>query len=116
VEPALPVSCFLPDVAPHWRDPLRAVQQALHRPLFLWTLLPFQPDRSHHRPDKKGRGMDRELIEKLARAAGLEKAWAEFPNDVASAAEQARGNKGGINYPDDPAAEPWPPMRPGTGL
>jgi len=26
------------------------------------------------------------------------------------------GNQGGIQYPTDPAAEPWPPMQAGTGL
>jgi hypothetical protein len=55
--------------------------------------------------------MDKELIAKLAHAAGLNKALAEFPVDVAMAAEQALGNQGGIAYPTDPAAEPWPPMR-----
>jgi hypothetical protein len=60
--------------------------------------------------------MDKDLIAKLAHAAGLDKALAEFPDDVALAAEQALGNQGGIDYPDDPAAEPWPPMRAGVGL
>ena len=60
--------------------------------------------------------MDKDLIAKLAHAAGLDKAFAEFPDDVAAAAEQALGNQGGINYPADPAAEPWPPMRAGKGL
>jgi hypothetical protein len=60
--------------------------------------------------------MDKELIAKLAQAAGLDKALAEFPDDVAAAAEQALGNKDTITYPIDPAAEPWPPMRVGTGL
>jgi hypothetical protein len=60
--------------------------------------------------------MDKKLIARLAHAAGLDKAWAEFPDDVALAAEQALGNKGGIGFPEDPAAEPWPPMQAGTGL
>jgi hypothetical protein len=60
--------------------------------------------------------MDQELIAKLAQAAGLDKALAEFPQDVALAAEQALGNRGAIDYPADPAAEPWPPMRAGMGL
>ncbi len=60
--------------------------------------------------------MDKDLIAKLARAAGLDKALAEFPDDVALAATQALGNQGAIEYPTDPAAEPWPPMRAGTGL
>lgn len=60
--------------------------------------------------------MDKELVAKLARAAGLDKALAEFPDDVEAAAGQALGNQGGIHYPADPAAEPWPPMRAGIGL
>ena len=60
--------------------------------------------------------MDKELIAKLAHVAGLDKALAEFPEDVAIAAEQALGNQGAITYPIDPAAEPWPPMRAGTAL
>jgi hypothetical protein len=63
-----------------------------------------------------GNDMDKELIVELARAAGLDKALAQFPDDVAMAAEQALGNRGGIAYPEDPAAEPWPPMRAGVGL
>ena len=60
--------------------------------------------------------MDKELIAKLAQAAGLDKALAEFPDDVAAAVQQALGNQGGIHYPTDPAVEPWPPMRAGVGL
>ena len=60
--------------------------------------------------------MDTDLIAKLALAAGLDKALAEFPDDVAIAAGQALGNRDAIEYPADPAAEPWPPMRAGTGL
>lgn len=60
--------------------------------------------------------MDRQLMEILARAAGLEKALAEFPDDVLAAAEQALSNAGAVQVPADPAAEPWPPMRAGIGL
>ena len=60
--------------------------------------------------------MDEQLVALLARAAGLEKALAEFPEDVAAAAAQALNNAGAIQLPTDPAAEPWPPMRAGTGL
>jgi uncharacterized protein YihD (DUF1040 family) len=60
--------------------------------------------------------MDKQLIAKLAQQAGLEKALAEFPDDVAIAAAQALGNQGAIQYPAEPAAEPWPPMRAGTSL
>ena len=56
--------------------------------------------------------MDKDLIIALARAAGLDKALAEYPDDVFAAARQARNHAGGITFPADPAAEPWPPMRP----
>jgi len=60
--------------------------------------------------------MDQQLVAALARAAGLDKALAEFPEDVAAAAAQAWNNAGVIQVPHDPAAEPWPPMRVGAGL
>ncbi|MBN9564434.1 MAG: hypothetical protein J0H14_27475 [Alphaproteobacteria bacterium] len=60
--------------------------------------------------------MDRTLIETLARAAGLEKALAEYPDDVAAAAAQAQLQAGTVAFPIDPAAEPWPPMRAGDRL
>ncbi|MGE5268205.1 MAG: hypothetical protein ACM3JG_00890 [Thiohalocapsa sp.] len=60
--------------------------------------------------------MDKEVIELLARRAGLEKALAEFPDDVAAAAEQAASVAARIKAPTEPAAEPWPPMRAGDGL
>jgi thiamine pyrophosphate-dependent acetolactate synthase large subunit-like protein len=56
------------------------------------------------------------LIVALARAAGLDKALAAFPDDVKAAAEQALNNAGAVQMPTDPAAEPWPPMRAGAGL
>jgi hypothetical protein len=56
------------------------------------------------------------IIVALAKAAGLEKALAEFPEDVAAAAAQALNNAGAVRYPTNPAAEPWPPMRAGIGL
>ena len=60
--------------------------------------------------------MDKEMIELLARRAGLEKALQEFPEEVAVAAEQASGSAAKINAPADPRAEPWPPMRDGSRL
>lgn len=56
------------------------------------------------------------IIIALARAAGLDKALAAFPEDVEAAAKQALNNAGAIQVPTDPAAEPWPPMRAGAGL
>jgi hypothetical protein len=60
--------------------------------------------------------MDKELMEALARRAGLDKALAQFPDDVAAAAKQAANVAGKIKAPADPRAEPWPPMRAGDGL
>jgi len=59
--------------------------------------------------------MDKAVVELLARRAGLDKALAEFPEDVTSAAEQASGAAARIKAPIDPRAEPWPPMRVGSG-
>ena len=60
--------------------------------------------------------MDKATIDLLARLAGLDKALAEFPDDVAAAAEQAAAVAARIKAPADPRAEPWPPMRAGDGL
>ena len=60
--------------------------------------------------------MEKAIVELLARRAGLDKALAEFPEDVAAAAEQASGAVAKMKVPTDPRAEPWPPMRTGTGL
>lgn len=63
-----------------------------------------------------GEIMDRVTLEVLVRQAGLDKALIEFPEDIAAAAEQARSSVDRMKAPDDPRAEPWPPMRAGTGL
>ena len=60
--------------------------------------------------------MDKAVIELLAQRDGLDKALAEFPEDVAAAAEQASGAVARMKAPTDPRAEPWPPMRTGAGL
>jgi hypothetical protein len=60
--------------------------------------------------------MEKAVIELLARRAGLERALAEFPEDVAAAAEQASGSVARMKAPTDPRAEPWPPMRAGGRL
>jgi hypothetical protein len=64
----------------------------------------------------QGRMMDKAEIEMLARRAGLEKALTEHPEDVAAAANQAAGVVARMQAPTDPKAEPWPPMKAGTGL
>ena len=60
--------------------------------------------------------MDKATMELLARRAGLDKALAEFPEDVAAAAKQAADVASKIKAPASAAAEPWPPMRAGRGL
>ena len=60
--------------------------------------------------------MDKELMKALAHRAGLDKALAEFPDDVAAAADQAASVMARIKTPSDPRAEPWPAMRAGDGL
>ena len=62
--------------------------------------------------------MDQQLLAALARAAGLNSALADFPDDVAAAAAQATNNAGvvRVRVPEDPAAEPWPPMHVSTEL
>jgi len=56
------------------------------------------------------------IVAALAKAAGLDKALAEFPDDIEAAAAQALGHAGAVMYPTDPAAEPWPPMQAETAL
>lgn len=60
--------------------------------------------------------MDMQTIEVLARRTGLARALAEFPEDVMAAAKQAADVAQKIRRPDDPTAEPWPPMKAGTTL
>ena len=60
--------------------------------------------------------MDKVVMEALARRAGLGKALAEFPDDVANAASQAASAAAKILAPADPRAEPWPPMKAGEDL
>jgi hypothetical protein len=60
--------------------------------------------------------VDKDTIEMLARRAGLARALAEFPDDVAVAAKQAADVAQKIKRPADPRAEPWPPMKAGTVL
>jgi len=60
--------------------------------------------------------MDEKTVELLARRAGLDKALAQFPEDVAAAAKQASDAAAKMKAPIDPLTEPWPPMRVGAGL
>ncbi len=47
--------------------------------------------------------------EMLARAAGLQKAWRDHPDDVREAITGAKRLAGAFHRPADPAAEPIPP-------
>jgi len=58
--------------------------------------------------------MDEQVLKLLVERAGLEKALAEFPEDVAAAAAQATTHSGTMRVPADPTVEPWPPMRLGA--
>ena len=60
--------------------------------------------------------MDKNTVELLAQRAGLDKALAQFSDDVAAAAKQASDAVARMKAPSEPRAEPWPPMRIGTGL
>ena len=55
--------------------------------------------------------MDKPDILAIARAAGLDKAVREFRDDVIAAAHAAEHARSGFDQAQDPAAEPWPPMR-----
>ena len=56
--------------------------------------------------------MDKADILAFARAAGLDIALRDFPEDVNVAAQAAAQARAAFALPEDPAAEPWPPMRP----
>jgi hypothetical protein len=47
----------------------------------------------------------------LARSTGLDKAALQFPEDVEVAVRTAMQARASLSAPDDPAAEPWPPMQ-----
>jgi len=50
-------------------------------------------------------------VDTLARAAGLDKALKQFPEDVALAAQSAASARSAAGELDQVAAEPWPPMQ-----
>jgi hypothetical protein len=52
----------------------------------------------------------------IARAAGLDKVIAEYRGEVLAAAKSAAGARGAFTPADDPAVEPWPPMKAGPSL
>lgn len=58
---------------------------------------------------------DKSHVLLIAEAAGLHKAVAEFRDEVLAAARSAADARKAFTAPDDPAVEPWPPMRTGGG-
>lgn len=50
-----------------------------------------------------------EFMEALARAAGLERAWALYREEVMAAAREAARRREALPVLD-PTADPWPPM------
>jgi len=50
-------------------------------------------------------------VDTLARAAGLDKALNQFPEDVALAAQSAASARSAAGELNLVAAEPWPPMQ-----
>jgi hypothetical protein len=89
---------------------MSSIPRGLH-PSRLFPLT--RPGRMIHRRSRSI-AMDRDLIIALAKAAGLDKALADYPDDVAAAAAQATDTAAAIRVPSDPATEPWPPMRAGN--
>ncbi|HUK07810.1 MAG TPA: hypothetical protein VLX09_08095 [Stellaceae bacterium] len=55
--------------------------------------------------------MDDATLEILARSAGLDRAFADFRDDLKAAAEQVEKQRRTLAKPLGPADEPWPPMR-----
>ena len=51
----------------------------------------------------------------IARSAGLDKAIAQFRNDVLGAAKSAADARDSFTPTADPTVEPWPPMKAGGG-
>ena len=54
-----------------------------------------------------------EKVLSIARAAGLDKVIAEFPEELAIAAKVAADARSAFTATDDAAVEPWPPMKTG---
>ena len=51
----------------------------------------------------------------IARAAGLDKAIAQYRNEVLNAAKSAADARGAFTPTADHTVEPWPPMKVGDG-
>jgi len=55
--------------------------------------------------------MDKELLQGVARALGLDLVLRLFPEDVATAAAQVETQRRKLQAVLTPADEPWPPMQ-----
>jgi len=60
--------------------------------------------------------MDEKEVRARVRSAGLEAAFAQFPDDVRAAIELALSQGAALAGVTDVTIEPWPPMQPGERL
>lgn len=56
-------------------------------------------------------GLDDQLLRQMAKAAGLERALEQFPDDIRAAIDQVEKQRQALRDPLAPAEEPWPPMQ-----
>ena len=59
------------------------------------------------------KNLDQDDVLRIAEAAGLQKAIAQYRDDVLAAAKAAADARSGFSTPGNAALEPWPPMRAG---
>jgi hypothetical protein len=59
------------------------------------------------------KNLDQEDVLRIAEAAGLQKAIAQYRDDVLAAAKAAADARSAFPIADDAALEPWPAMRAG---
>lgn len=55
--------------------------------------------------------MDDQLLRQMVKAAGLDLAFEQFPDDVRAAIDQVAKQRQALKDVIPPADEPWPPMR-----
>jgi hypothetical protein len=84
-------------------------------PAFLTFVLPFSKAVSFPIRRHRGDALDEEIMAR-ARAAGLDLALRDFPEDVEAAAGDAQVRRVGFCAVKQPEAEPWPPMQAGNTL
>jgi hypothetical protein len=58
---------------------------------------------------------DKRYLDWIVERENLQRLWQAFPDDVLEAFADAHSATSQLVRPVDPKAEPWPPMRAGTG-